>query len=173
MRCSRLIAPAALVAVLALAGCSSQEGQPPAETTAAAEPTQAAPAIFVPGGSAGENKPIFDQTNLQTIATNGSASSVELVNALSTTGFDKAAMEVTFDRTNVDLEADYIIVSVKIGVPCGPARPARLHLGRRCSRQHGQMPHRPHTAHHLVAKLRAPSANQLLDWNPWPSTFIR
>ncbi|MBB2957813.1 DUF6993 domain-containing protein [Pseudoclavibacter helvolus] len=118
MRCSRLIAPAALVAVLALAGCSSQEGQPPAETTAAAEPTQAAPAIFVPGGSAGENKPIFDQTNLQTIATNGSASSVELVNALSTTGFDKAAMEVTFDRTNVDLEADYIIVSVKIGEEC-------------------------------------------------------
>lgn len=118
MRYSRLIAPAALVAVLALAGCSSQEGQPPAETTAAAEPTQAAPAIFVPGGSAGENKPIFDQTNLQTIATNGSASSVELVNALSTTGFDKAAMEVTFDRTNVDLEADYIIVSVKIGEEC-------------------------------------------------------
>lgn len=118
MRCSRLIAPAALVAVLALAGCSSQEGQPTAETTAAAEPTQAAPAIFVPGGSAGENKPIFDQTNLQTIATNGSASSVELVNALSTTGFDKAAMEVTFDRTNVDLEADYIIVSVKIGEEC-------------------------------------------------------
>lgn len=118
MRCSRLIAPAALVAVLALAGCSSQEGQPPAETTAAAEPTQAAPAVFVPGGSAGENKPIFDQTNLQTIATNGSASSVELVNALSTTGFDKAAMEVTFDRTNVDLEADYIIVSVKIGEEC-------------------------------------------------------
>ena len=118
MRCSRLIAPAALVAVLALAGCSSQEGQPPAETTAAAEPTQAAPAIFVPGGSAGENKPIFDQTNLQTIATNGSASSVELVNALSTTGFYKAAMEVTFDRTNVDLEADYIIVSVKIGEEC-------------------------------------------------------
>lgn len=118
MRCSRLIAPAALVAVLALAGCSSQEGQPPAETTAAAEPTQAAPAIFVPGGSAGENRPIFDQTNLQTIATNGSASSVELVNALSTTGFDKAAMEVTFDRTNVDLEADYIIVSVKIGEEC-------------------------------------------------------
>ncbi|MFC5123255.1 DUF6993 domain-containing protein [Pseudoclavibacter helvolus] len=43
---------------------------------------------------------------------------MELVNALSTTGFDKAAMEVTFDRTNVDLEADYIIVSVKIGEEC-------------------------------------------------------
>ncbi|PPG34392.1 hypothetical protein C5E10_06780 [Pseudoclavibacter sp. RFBG4] len=108
----------ALVAALVLAGCSSQEAQPPAETTAAAEATQAPPAAFVPGGTASDNKPIFDETNLQTIATNGSASSVELVDGLTATGFDKAAMEVTFDRTNVDLEADYIIVSVKIGEEC-------------------------------------------------------
>ncbi len=118
MRSFRLFAPVALVAALALAGCSSEEAQPPAETTAAAEPTQAAPAAFMPGGTASDNKPIFDETNLQTIATNGSASSVEFVDALSGIGFDKAAMEVTFDRTNVDLEADYIIVSVKIGEEC-------------------------------------------------------
>ncbi|WP_146080184.1 DUF6993 domain-containing protein [Pseudoclavibacter sp. RFBG4] len=118
MRRFALIAPVALVAALVLAGCSSQEAQPPAETTAAAEATQAPPAAFVPGGTASDNKPIFDETNLQTIATNGSASSVELVDGLTATGFDKAAMEVTFDRTNVDLEADYIIVSVKIGEEC-------------------------------------------------------
>lgn len=118
MHSFRLLAPVALVAALALAGCASQEAQPPAETTAAAEPTQAAPATFVAGGTASENKPIFDETNLQTIATNGSASSVEFVNGLSGIGFDKSAMEVTFDRTNVDLEADYIIVSVKIGEEC-------------------------------------------------------
>ncbi|WP_424465825.1 DUF6993 domain-containing protein [Pseudoclavibacter helvolus] len=119
MRRFRLFAPLALAAALALTGCASQEAQPPAQTTSAAEPTQeAVPVAFVPGGTAAENKPIFDETNLQTIAANGSASSVEFVNALSATGFDKAAMEVTFDRTNVDLEADYIIVSVKIGEEC-------------------------------------------------------
>lgn len=107
---------AAIAAGLFLAGCSSEPPPPDGDTVPS--PTQEAPPSYVPNGTAADNQPWFDQVNLETLAQNSQASSQEMVNALVAAGFDKAAMEVTFDRTNVDLEADYLIVSVKIGDEC-------------------------------------------------------
>lgn len=104
------------LAAVALAGCANDAPAPTPEPTASATPT--VPPTFVPGGTAEQNKPWFDHVNQQTLAANPVATSQEFVNGLANGGFDKATMEVTFDRTNVDLEADYIIVSVKIGEEC-------------------------------------------------------
>ena len=110
-----LYVSAALVLGLAVAGCTASEAPPP-DASASASP--AGPPAFVPGGSAGDNKPWFDHVNASTLEQHPTASSRELVDGLVAGGFDKRDMEVTFDRTNVDLEADYIIVSVKIGEEC-------------------------------------------------------
>lgn len=118
MRVVRPFTVAAIAAsALVLVGCTGAPAPGPDTTeTATASPT--GDPEFVPGGTAEQNKPWFDHVNQQTLAQNATASSRELVDALVAAGFDKSAMEVTFDRTNVDLEADYIIVSVKIGEEC-------------------------------------------------------
>lgn len=109
-------AAAAIAAALLLVGCTS--AGLPSDGKSGATSTPEKPPEFIEGGTALENQPYFDHINQQTLAQNATASSHELVDALAAGGFDKAAMEVTFDRTNVDLEADYIIVSVKIHDEC-------------------------------------------------------
>lgn len=110
-----MLVAAALSATLLLVGCQNDTAHRDESTPT---PTEAAPPALVEGGSAEENQPWFDHINGQTLEQNPSASSREFVDALVAGGFDKSAMEVTFDRTNVDLEADYIIVSVKIDDEC-------------------------------------------------------
>lgn len=117
LRHPRAIASAVVLAgTLVLTGCSSGDPQPTTPATEVATPS-AAP-VFVPGGTAEQNKPWFDHINQQTLAQNEKASSREMVDALVVAGFDKTAMQVTFDSTSTDLEADYIIVSVRIGEQC-------------------------------------------------------
>lgn len=126
-----IAAAAALFVAASLAGCAAFESpQPPSPAPQATETGQAdetavetAPPLttepsLVPGGTAEQNQAWFDQVNQQTLQQNASAGSHELVDALSGAGFDKQTMEVTFDRTNVDLDADYIIVSVRFGEEC-------------------------------------------------------
>lgn len=115
---------AAAAGLLALAGCTTAQPAPPptgapAVTNAApiATPTGPAPTM-VAGGGAAENKPYFDYVNQRTLAADPKAGSHAIVDALAAAGFSKEDMEVTFDRTSVDLEADYIIVSVKLGGQC-------------------------------------------------------
>ena len=116
MRTRALAAPLALAVTLVLAACSSFGG---AQTeTSSPTVTPSAPPSFVPGGTAEQNHAWFDQINQQTLAADGKASAREFVDALVAGGFDKGAMQVTHDRTTVDLEADYIIVSIKIGDAC-------------------------------------------------------
>lgn len=117
MRARKTLALTGLIAAgLLLSACSTLSPGP--DETASPAATEQGPPEFVPGGTAEQNKAWFDHVNQQTLAQNASASSHELVDALAAAGFDKAAMEVTFDRTNVDLDADYIIVSVKLGDEC-------------------------------------------------------
>lgn len=123
LRASSLFA--AVAAALVLAGCATTPEPAPAPTGSAqpAPPSSAAPApsvskpevtaTFDPSGTAEANKDYFDQTLQAMLAENRKASSHDFVDTLAAAGFDKQAMEVTFDRTTVDLEADYIIVSVK------------------------------------------------------------
>lgn len=111
---------------LALAGCAGGAQQAGPATSAPAQGGGGAAATatggpapsFVPGGSAEENRAWFDHVNQQTLAADPKAGSHALVDALAAAGFAKADMQVTYDRTSVDLEADYVIVSVQLGGQC-------------------------------------------------------
>lgn len=122
----------ALALVVALSGCS----QPPAASVASppagvkpsstATPTPTPPPVFDPAQSATENLPFFDWTSLAALAANPEAGGRDFVDALVAAGFDKAAMEVTPDRTAVDLAADSVLFSVRFNDECligqhGPA----------------------------------------------------
>jgi len=115
---------ATVLAAGALSGCQlfgGPAGQSVAPTPTASETATtaaAAPAVLVPGGTAEQNKPFFDSVNQATLGADGKASSRALVDALVAAGFDKAAMEVTYDKTSIDLDADYVIVSVNLSGTC-------------------------------------------------------
>lgn len=117
VRLVRKLSAAAIIAVagMSLTACSLGGSMGPAptgdETTAATEQPDA---TFVPGGGAEENKPYFDRTLQDLLESNPDAGSHEMVNALTDAGFDKSQMEVTFDKTSVDLDADFVIVAVKM-----------------------------------------------------------
>ncbi|KAB1642725.1 DUF6993 domain-containing protein [Gulosibacter chungangensis] len=117
----RLVRTLSAVAMIAVAGmsltaCSLFDGDsrpgPTDGATTAATPTPEA--IFVPDGGAEENKAYFDKTLQDLLDANPEAGSHEMVNALTEAGFDKSQMEVTPDKTAVDLDAAFVVVSVKM-----------------------------------------------------------
>ena len=117
--------------VLALAGCSSvsvseSESQSP---SASPPPSVAAPvtsdgpeATAVPGLRldlpAAENLAFFDSVNLAVVAADDSAGGRDFIDALTAAGFDRSAMQVTADRTTVDLRAGSVQFSVRLGDEC-------------------------------------------------------
>ena len=115
----------ALAGVLALAGCvpSAPAPVPTATPTnpvasASATPTAAPVPVLVEGGTAKENQPYFDKVNQDYIAVNGSGVSLNLVENLANAGFRKQDMQVTADRTSIDLQADSIVLSVRLKGEC-------------------------------------------------------
>src|SRR4051812_15391084 len=99
--------------MLALTACTASPtptATPTASPSAIASPTPtetAPPAPSLkPKLSAAENLPFFDLVNAQVIAANAGAGGRDMVDALVAAGFDRAAMQVTPDRTAVDLAAD-------------------------------------------------------------------
>ena len=119
------------VALLAipLAGCAGGVAAPaPTETApsspAAIETTPSAPALQ-PELSATGNLAYFDSIASAVAATNP-ADGRAYIDALVAGGFDKSAMQLTFDRTHVDLAADFVQFSVEFNGECligqyGPA----------------------------------------------------
>ncbi|WP_368496735.1 hypothetical protein [Herbiconiux sp. A18JL235] len=118
-----------LTALLAagLAGCVGGGGDDVEQTAGAPAPSGSAPAtsapsteaaVLVPGGSAADNQPFFDQVNRALIASNPDAGGVEITSNLRDNGFDIAAMQVTVDTTTVGVEADSVQFSVKWGDDC-------------------------------------------------------
>ncbi len=73
-----------------------------------------------PDFSAAGQKALFDETNNATIAAAAGASpgGRALIDALVAAGFDKAAMQLTPDKTAINLDADNIQFSVLIGADC-------------------------------------------------------
>ena len=123
------VALAAVVVVLALAGCSlfpqSQSQSPPASLvpSVAAPVTSDGPeATGVPGPRldlpAAENLALFDSVNLAVVAADESAGGRDFIDALTAAGFDRSAMQVTADRTTVDLRAGSVQFSVRLGDEC-------------------------------------------------------
>lgn len=119
---------AALCAVL-LTGCIDDGTEMPVPTsppsssatpTPEPEPTVEPPPApdYWPEGTAVQNQRFFDYINELYHANNGMGTAESIVDSLVNSGFDKAAMEVTWNQTAIGLVADSIIVSVRIGDEC-------------------------------------------------------
>lgn len=76
------------------------------------------PVEFFPQGSAEDNLPYFRQT-LETFgAGEQPVNGVNVVDAITAAGFERANMQVSFDHSQTGLVADNIFVSVRIGHQC-------------------------------------------------------
>jgi hypothetical protein len=125
-----LVALAAALAVTAsLSACTPGAAQPEPKPTTSAEPTASAEPTDAPetpsaeptldtNGSALQNQDYFDSVNERLLKEEKAPDGRAFIDNLVEAGFDKQAMEVTPDRTAVDLAADNIQFSVKIGDGC-------------------------------------------------------
>jgi hypothetical protein len=126
---ARLLASTIAVgAGILLAGCSAIQERTPTPA-ATARPTEATPTpaetptakpalTFRPELPASENHDYFDRIAAAVHAADREAGGAAFIDALAEGGFDKSQMEVTFDRTAVDLEADSIQFSVRVHGEC-------------------------------------------------------
>lgn len=125
---------------MAVAGCTSQTPEPapsvstsgPASTPSTGPTRTPTPAstvpVLVPDGTADDNLPIFTAVMQRVAATDRKAEGRAYIDALVAAGFPKDAMEVTNDRTSVDLPADAVQFSVRWDGEClvgqvGPSTP--------------------------------------------------
>lgn len=98
----------------------------PSDGAAAAPQEPAAPAAFVPDGNAAANLPIFTETVKSVWGSDSKDQGRAYIDALVGVGFDKAAMQVTADRTTIGDQAESIQFSVVFAGECligqvGPA----------------------------------------------------
>ena len=119
-RAGRTLASIAGAAILAcvLGSCALLEGPTPTTPDRTRPEQPAEPAEFVPGGSAEENLPFFTRVLDEYAATEQPVEGQPIVDAVSGGGFDRDAMQVSFDRSKTNLVADSIYVSVRIGEEC-------------------------------------------------------
>lgn len=115
-----LVVPAAIVA-LALAGCVQQPFPVPSASTSTSAAPSATPTpdpVLLPEGTAEDNLDYFDLVNNRLFASNGSADGRAIIDNLVAAGFDKAAMQVTPDRTAINGSVDSVLFSVQLGDSC-------------------------------------------------------
>ena len=113
---SRLLAlPVAAVIAFGAVACTPGGEAPvtpsPAPTPSAV-PSDAAP-MLVPDGSAADNLPLFAQITQDVWATEQRAAGRAYIDALVAAGFDKAAMQVTYDETSIGDPVDSIQFAVR------------------------------------------------------------
>ena len=119
---SRLIIVGVVAGMLALSGCQAQpepviEEPLPAPTVVDEETVEVIPEL-IPGGSADDNLPYIDYVLTQAGAGTGLFGSLDAVAVLENAGFDRAQMEVTSDRTALELAAESITIAVIIDGQC-------------------------------------------------------
>jgi hypothetical protein len=73
---------------------------------------------FAPEAAAEQNLPYFQETLRLFSVGAEPVEGVPVVNALTAAGFDRSKMQVSFDRSKTDLQADNIFVSVLFGTEC-------------------------------------------------------
>lgn len=118
-----------LVGAAVLAGCTATEPSPsPTSTPVVTETAAPAPTVpvLVPEGTADDNLPVFTQVVASVWNGPDQVSGRAYIDALTATGFDKAAMQVTADESTVGNPAESIQFSVRWGEDClvgqvGPA----------------------------------------------------
>jgi hypothetical protein len=108
-----------VVAGAALAGCTptSVPTKTAAAPTASTSATPEAPSIDL-AGTAGQNQAYFDAVNQKLIAAGGDLSGRPFIDDLVKSGYAKVDMELTPDRTSVNLAADNIQFSIRFGNTC-------------------------------------------------------
>jgi hypothetical protein len=103
--------------VVALAGCV-----PSPAVTPSAKPSSTAVAPTIAkidlNGTAAQNQAYFDLVNQKLIAAGGDLSGRPFIDNLVKAGYPKVDMEVTPDRTTVNLAADNIEFSIRFGQTC-------------------------------------------------------
>ena len=113
---ARLLAlPLAVMIALGAAACTPAEdpaATPSAAPTPTATPTDLPPAL-VPDGTAEDNLPLFAQVTQDVWATDDRASGRAYIDALVAAGFDRSAMQVTFDQTSIGDPVDTLQFSVR------------------------------------------------------------
>ena len=119
---SRLAIVGAVAGALLLTSCQAQPepvvDEPPAPPVSVEqEPVDVIPE-FIEGGSAEDNLPFIDYVLTQAGAGTGLFGSLDAVVALENAGFDRADMEVTSDRTALELAAESITIAVIINGEC-------------------------------------------------------
>ena len=113
----RVVLPVAVAVALvgSLIGCV-----PTAASTATPKPSGSSsgtPTLNL-NGTANQNKAYFDYVNKKFIAQGGDLSGRPIIDNLVKAGFPKVDMELTPDRTTVNLAADNISFSVRLGNSC-------------------------------------------------------
>lgn len=112
-----MIAGAALLAV-GLSSCALVEGPTPVTPTRTPPPVPDTPPALVPDGSAADNLPFFTEVVSEYAKGGQPIEGRPIVDALTAAGFDRGAMQVSFDRTKTNLVADSIYVSVRVEDEC-------------------------------------------------------
>lgn len=107
----------ALAVSLSVAGCAAPGEEPEATPTPTAT-ANVPPPEFAPEGDALDNKVYFDWVLAPIAAAPQKRPSRAMVNALANAGFSKESMQVTPDLSKTQLEADSVIVAVKIKRAC-------------------------------------------------------
>ena len=122
-----LLTATAVALSVGLSACSPSEpagsaptasGRPDATAGPSGAPAPDPAPTLQPEGSAEQNRDYFDRVNERVAQGDGEPDGRAFVDGLVAAGFDRAAMEVTPDRTAVDLAADSIQFSVRIGDEC-------------------------------------------------------
>ena len=113
----RVVLPVVVAVALvgALVGCV-----PTAAPTATPKPSgsSAAQPTLNLNGTANQNLAYFDDVNKKFIAQGGDLSGRPIIDNLVKAGFPKVDMELTPDRTTVNLAADNVSFSVRLGNSC-------------------------------------------------------
>ncbi|WP_240607398.1 DUF6993 domain-containing protein [Cryobacterium aureum] len=124
---------AVLLLGVSLTACTGAPAEPATSgtvpTSSAAPQPSATPApdpALLPEGTASENLVYFNYLAAAVTKANPTADGRAYIDALVAGGFDRTAMEVSFDRTQADLAADSIQFSVRFNGECligqiGPA----------------------------------------------------
>jgi hypothetical protein len=116
-----LSAVAMVALAAALVGCTPSAPvvvHPTASEKPSPSATPTPTPVYLPDGTAEQNKAYFDSVNSALIASNGSVDGETIVNTLVAAGFDKAAMQLTPDKTSIGATADSVLFSVHIGDSC-------------------------------------------------------
>jgi len=117
-RSTALTGVIAAFAVLVLVGCVDVPAPAPSPTSAPSTAVGPEEPELDLDGSASDNLAYFDVTNTTLVAAGGSLDGRAFIDNLVAAGFPKSDMEVTADRTAINLAADNVQFAVRLNGTC-------------------------------------------------------